>query len=184
MSKSPSPSQLEEWKNFGLFITEDPDNKPLTFSQDWSQSKIDKWLRKILPEPFQYMDIANPVHMSGNMSYHWRVLTKERQCLVACSGTKVDGDLLDRVKGTSGKSWRHCMVRLGSSDIAFIWPGLFLPSSLQLLRLRYHGLYMQTGKGLSKAFKMASICQCLKTNRSSRSPGLKSGKSLFAFELA
>ncbi|EPQ57573.1 hypothetical protein GLOTRDRAFT_137872 [Gloeophyllum trabeum ATCC 11539] len=67
------------------------------FYKEWSMQAIDNWLHDLFPEVFAYMDARYGSPEEG--CYHWALLTRNRQRLIAVCKSEVTGTDLHKVRG-------------------------------------------------------------------------------------
>ncbi|KAJ7878457.1 hypothetical protein B0H13DRAFT_1892623 [Mycena leptocephala] len=83
--KCPSAAVVMKLRKQGLAVFETSEYT-LQFGRDWTQRRIDNWLRGLFPQLFEFLDIRYPEDAMDTTSYHWALLAKS-QCnhiLSAC----------------------------------------------------------------------------------------------------
>jgi len=109
-SKSPSMQQLEKYMQSSLAVDHDGDRE-LEFGLGWDQSAFDDWLRRLLPKPFEWLDMRFGRPESG--TFHWVLLRKNRSRLFVVKRDVTTGVQVSAVKGTTGRKFTDYSVRIG-----------------------------------------------------------------------
>ncbi|KAF8546046.1 hypothetical protein OG21DRAFT_1518381, partial [Imleria badia] len=104
--KVPQKSELEEYRQHGLLISEDGGSEQdcdIEFLVLWSMNDIDSWLRRLLPKPFEWLDARLGKPAEG--SFHWVLLNSERKRYFVLMRPTITGKELDEMKGSVGRKF-------------------------------------------------------------------------------
>ena len=128
----PSKSMIEKLKRHKLVAVRSSDNSPLHLSNTWSTERLDKTIRKLLPQPMQWLDIVNPC---SDGELQWRLVGKDKLKAYLVEEENPTGDTAYRFRnGGSGCAYQEMQVCLGKLDC----PVSFTASHhLQFPRFRY-----------------------------------------------
>ncbi|EPQ51353.1 hypothetical protein GLOTRDRAFT_133222 [Gloeophyllum trabeum ATCC 11539] len=100
---APSRGQYEStFQKQGLAADRDGQSV-LSFAKEWSSQAIDEWLRRLLPQPFRYLDARHGIPQEGE--FHWKLCVKSSRRIVVVerSGEYTGRDLV-KVRGGPGKN--------------------------------------------------------------------------------
>lgn len=81
----------------------------LRFNTEWSHEELDKWFRKVLPKPFQYLDEVRDDNVN---ECAWRLLKTSRNKLHK-SHAKPPGFVVSEAKSSAGRTWSDSKVYIG-----------------------------------------------------------------------
>ena len=98
--------QLESW---GLAVTAH-EAGDYWFRTEWSNKRIDQWLREIFPRVFCWLDTRYGVPKEPER--HWHLLKSYRNRLKKDHATPSGLDL-NHMKGTPGKPWSESKLYIG-----------------------------------------------------------------------
>ena len=93
-----------------LAVDRDGDNN-LEFELGWDQTALDEWLRRLLPNPFEWLDARFGRPKAGK--FHWVLLRKNRSSLFVVKREVTTGMQVSAVKGTTGHKFTNYCVRIG-----------------------------------------------------------------------
>ncbi|KAH0836374.1 hypothetical protein J3R83DRAFT_7952 [Lanmaoa asiatica] len=96
-NKMPQKAELEKFHQYGMLISEDG-GQPTGFLISWTAKDIDSWLRRLLPKPFEWLDVHLGKLDEG--SFHWVLLSSERKRYFVLRHTTITGKELDEAKGS------------------------------------------------------------------------------------
>jgi hypothetical protein len=106
-SSKPEGDREGDLESYGLAVF---GNKgELKFCQEWSNLRIDQWLREHLPEPFIYLDTKYP---APGEQRHWRLLKPSHNKL-RLHRNIAGGYDFNEAKGSRGRSWSDCKIYIG-----------------------------------------------------------------------
>ncbi|KAJ7101893.1 hypothetical protein C8R44DRAFT_746935 [Mycena epipterygia] len=108
-TKVPSGELAEEYIEYHLSRHKDDDGEDIQFGEGWTLDQIDRWLRGLFSESFEYLDI-----IYGSEESHWILVKKDRQKIFIVKRETYTGADLVGAKGTSARGWRDCVVRIVS----------------------------------------------------------------------
>ena len=75
----------------GLLVHEGPDKTTLGFSVDWSMSTFDRYLRRIFPELFTYLDLVYGPRAGVEDEFHWQLVQRLNDKAILYARTVIDG---------------------------------------------------------------------------------------------
>ncbi|KAG6374552.1 hypothetical protein JVT61DRAFT_3897 [Boletus reticuloceps] len=105
VSKKPTKSELESYRQVGLMVGADGEDD-LEFNISWSMVDIDLWFWCLLPKPFEWLDACHSV-----LDIHWVLLNSDRQMYFVLTQPTITGKELDQVRGTPGRKFTlHSIV--------------------------------------------------------------------------
>lgn len=93
---------MERLKKAGLAVTKDSDGQPLHFRTSWNASRIDRWIRGLLPAPFAFLDLRYPAEKG---EYHWVVAKSHYNKLHLIGGDDLTGTELLQARGPASKAF-------------------------------------------------------------------------------
>ncbi|KAJ7099145.1 hypothetical protein C8R44DRAFT_747830 [Mycena epipterygia] len=108
-TKVPSGELAEEYIEHHFSRHKDDDGEDIQFGEGWTLDQIDRWLRGLFSESFEYLDI-----IYGSEESHWILVKKDRQKIFIVKRETYTGADLVGAKGTSARGWRDCVVRIVS----------------------------------------------------------------------
>ncbi|KAJ7096142.1 hypothetical protein C8R44DRAFT_889857 [Mycena epipterygia] len=108
-TKVPSGELAEEYIEYHLSRHKDDDGEDIQFGEGWTLDQIDRWLRGLFAESFEYLDIIH-----GSEESHWILVKKDRQKIFIVKRETYTGTDLVGAKGTSARGWRDCVIRIVS----------------------------------------------------------------------
>ncbi|KAF8495091.1 hypothetical protein JB92DRAFT_2834853 [Gautieria morchelliformis] len=107
-SSKPEGDREGDLESYGLAVF---GNKgELKFCQEWSNLRIDQWLREHLPEPFIYLDTKYP---APGEQHHWRLLKPSHNKL-RLHRNIAGGYDFNEAKGSRGRAWLDCKIYIDS----------------------------------------------------------------------
>ncbi|KAJ7626131.1 hypothetical protein FB45DRAFT_75529 [Roridomyces roridus] len=108
-NRPPTPAEIERRRKFGLTIFRTQE-RPLRFSTEWSEQNVAEWLRKHLPDLFEFLDLMYP-HEDKN----WVFVAKAHSDVYAID-RGIDGAMLDKYKGAASRGKKHFVVRIATKQ--------------------------------------------------------------------
>ncbi|KAJ7078996.1 hypothetical protein C8R44DRAFT_863019 [Mycena epipterygia] len=112
-TQSFSGPALEQLKKKKLAAFKTPlTHEDLQFGLDWSQQRIDKWLRETFSLLFEFLDLRYPE--DALPGYHWVVLGKHQRSLYVMHRPKINGELLNEAKGPVARNYMEHAVRIAT----------------------------------------------------------------------
>ncbi|KAJ6548997.1 hypothetical protein B0H19DRAFT_1265770 [Mycena capillaripes] len=118
VDRCPSPKVVEEdMVGHNLAVFKSPDGQDLEFDLDWIFGNVDEWLRSMVKKKgecsvFDYLDAKYGVP-KGESDSHWVLAGKSSRKIFVKLGP-INGELLDRVKGTASghREYQEHAVRI------------------------------------------------------------------------
>lgn len=93
-----------------LAVAKNSDGTTLQFSPNWTPNKLDKLFRRLLPQPFRWLDLVNPL---AEGEYHWQMVGKDNRNAYLVTDTP-DGETVSRFRtGGRGRAYHEREVCLG-----------------------------------------------------------------------
>jgi hypothetical protein len=114
-TKDLRPKDRKTLQNQGLLMVKDPKGGDLEFGEEWSQKAIDKWVRRLFPKVFEWLDIHFGCPDQDENKYQWVLLQRDRADLFIVQRDTITGDDLRDVMGTVGRRWQDQCIRIGET---------------------------------------------------------------------
>ncbi|KAJ6552957.1 hypothetical protein B0H19DRAFT_1155328 [Mycena capillaripes] len=128
----PTPAQVEKLLKYHLAVLKAGGDRPLEFGLEWSQSRIDEWLRELLPLLFEFLDSRYPDLIPPAL--HWALLGKDQRTLFVMERDAITGAELDQAKGPAARKFKDHVLRIATKHK--IPSSIFknLPEAIERLR--------------------------------------------------
>ena len=120
--RAPDQNTLLKWEKYGLVITRNEDDKPLTFFLNWTCSEMDSWLHGLFPEAFFYLaDQHRELHGDAvdDLSHDelmWRLLEKKNTKVTLANKDRPDASTFVKLRTGKGKRWYEQAIFLGKKN--------------------------------------------------------------------
>ncbi|KAJ7886277.1 hypothetical protein B0H13DRAFT_2342924 [Mycena leptocephala] len=111
ITQCPTAGKVEDLLKKKFAVLKTPDKKDLEFNPNWTQKRIDKWLRELLPLLFKFLDLRYP-----GVVYHWVLLGKDQRSLFVMDRETTTGAELDEAKGPSGRKFQDHVYNKAKSN--------------------------------------------------------------------
>ncbi|KAJ7508165.1 hypothetical protein B0H11DRAFT_2218162 [Mycena galericulata] len=147
IDKSPNAPALEQLRKNGLAAFTTLDGEDLTFNVNWTQERIDRWLRKTFSLLFQFLDLRYPENAAPK--FHWMLVGKANRKLYIIGRPRITGAELNEAKGPTARNYLEHHIRIATKHK--------IPSSVLELGFQHAIEKLRSGENLLSESEVEEI---------------------------
>ncbi|KAH7904069.1 hypothetical protein BJ138DRAFT_1131123 [Hygrophoropsis aurantiaca] len=117
---APNARKMEALREAKLLVSESSNGQPVKFSKDMTTEEIDKYLRDLFPDLFQYLDKKGG---KSGVDFHWALLVKAGTRLSLSSQKTPNGGDFTANRNPTGRRWEE--QRIYISTVTEVRPDVY-----------------------------------------------------------